>query len=112
VSAADLAAARARAVAAEDRVAELEDGLHQAVWSIEFLHGCLTDERYSYEYPEHTSELLTRLRTLAPPPPLCVQSRTEPGCPACEARVRKQQARVERQLRTDVNAAADANSGE
>lgn len=38
--------------------------LAQACYTIEFLHGCLTDPIYSYEYPEQTLSHLKRWRAM------------------------------------------------
>lgn len=81
----------------QDRIEELEEALHQAQGTVEFLHGCLTDPvGYSYDYPEQTIEHLARWAELAPCPPMCVHSRTTPGCESCEDHVRRVRARAER----------------
>lgn len=69
------------------RERDLEDALHEAIWTVEFLHGCLTaPETYSYAYPDMTAQRLDEWQTLAPTPPLCVHSKRVAGCPACEWR--------------------------
>jgi len=45
--------------------------LDQACHAIEFLHGCLTNPIYSYEYPEQTLDGLRRWRWLARNAPQC-----------------------------------------
>lgn len=66
---------------------KLEDALHQAIWTVEFLHGCLTNpDLYRYDFPEQTEENLRVWRALTPPPALCAHSKYIPGCAACESR--------------------------
>lgn len=66
-----------------DREVLLEDALIQSIQTIEFLHGCLTDDHYSYKYPEQTEKRLKYLKKLVPMPPTCYHSMTVEGCPAC-----------------------------
>jgi hypothetical protein len=57
----------------------------QMVHTIEFLHGCLTDPIFSYEYPEQTLDLLEHWRELVKEAPRCtagMSPRHPPGpCP-------------------------------
>lgn len=70
-----------------ERESELEHALHEAIWTVEFLHGCLTSPHvYAYAHPVMTHETLERWQKLAPTPPLCFHSKTQAGCPACEWR--------------------------
>lgn len=73
-------------LAKSDREVLLEDALIQSVHTIEFLHGCLTDDHYSYQYPEHTKQHLDYVKKLVPIPPLCYHSMTVEGCPSCTYR--------------------------
>jgi hypothetical protein len=98
VNAVNAKALRVRAEIAENRVSDLEEALHQAIWCIEFMHGCLTEEQYAYAYPEQTLQHLTSLRELAPPPTLCVHSVSDPTCPSCQSRVRRWRERAARKL--------------
>ena len=82
-----------------DRVADLEEALHQAQWTVQFMHGCLTEESYQYAYPDQTEAKLDEWHRLAPAPELCVHSHHEPGCAACDERVRRMDAKAERQAR-------------
>ena len=75
----------------EEKIFLLEDALHQAQWTVEFLHNCLVNPDngemkggYTYGYPEQTLEYLKEWSELAPPPPLCHHSRIVPNCEACK----------------------------
>ena len=46
------------------REINLEDGIHRAQNCIEFLHGCLTDKQYRYDYPEQTLRDLKELMVI------------------------------------------------
>jgi hypothetical protein len=79
----------------------LRDELEQARHTIAFLHGCLTDEGYRYDYPEQTVQALRAWEQQWPLRPGCVHSRTDPECPGCQARL----AAAERRQRwIDLNA--------
>lgn len=62
----------------------LEVMLGQAVSTIEFLHGCLTDPIYRYDYPEQTERHLVDFKTALPERIFCIHSITQPGCEGCE----------------------------
>jgi hypothetical protein len=64
----------------EARTVLLERELDQAAHTISFLHGCLTDDRYQYAYPEQTALHLKRIRALVPEGRLCVHSCMTDGC--------------------------------
>lgn len=66
----------------------LEAALHEAQWTIQFLHNCLTNPRYKYLHPEQTAKKLQAFRRLAPPPPLCRHAGFERGCKCCEIHVK------------------------
>mgnify|MGYP001611198663 FL=1 len=71
-----------------DRELLLEEALHNAQWTIKYLHGCLTDKvRYKYQHPDQTIKMLGELKALAPPPMLCRHSGFEPNCTPCADRV-------------------------
>lgn len=57
--------------------------LQQAVWTIEFLHGCLTDPIYSYGYPEQTLGRLEEFRSALPERQICFHSKHTEGCAGC-----------------------------
>lgn len=59
--------------------------LHEAGWTIEFLHSCLTGGA-KYAYPDQTLRTLQEIRELAPPPKLCHHSGFEPQCSSCRER--------------------------
>lgn len=71
----------------EARLVMLTQAVQQAQHKIEFMHGCLTAENFEYAYPEMTASFLAHLAELAPKQPMCVHSKTERGCPGCEARL-------------------------
>lgn len=69
----------------EDEYAErLEDALQQARNVIEFLHGCLTDERFKYAYPEQTEDYLNELKKLIEPRLYCFHSVHQADCESCQ----------------------------
>jgi hypothetical protein len=72
------------------RIVFLEDALDQAVHTIEFLHGCLTEDSFSYSYPEQTAREIAEFRQLVPARTLCVHSvdarQRGVDCPGCAAR--------------------------
>lgn len=75
---------------ASDREFLLDDALHQAIHTIEFLHGCLTDEQFSYEYPQMTKQELIELRELVSPRQTCFHSKLQTGsCEACKQHVER-----------------------
>jgi hypothetical protein len=79
----------------EARMMDLEDALDQAVHTIEFMHGCLTDpEHYSYAYPEQTIARIRQFRELVPARPGCVHSVTNQDCPGCRARIERYERRA------------------
>lgn len=89
------------------RIALLQDALDQAISTITFLHGCLTEpETFEYAYPEQTTSLIDQLRELVPDEPFCPHSKTVAGCPGCAARLE----RFERRARAQAVIAADENS--
>ena len=61
----------------------LEAELVQCYHTIQFMHGCLTDKHYKYEYPEHTQQHLDDIKKLVDIPKLCHHSIHEPTCEAC-----------------------------
>lgn len=71
------------------RIVLLEDALNQAVHTIEFMHGCLTDDRFEYAYPQMTAERVAAIRALVPERPGCVHGRHVEGCEACEAHIHR-----------------------
>lgn len=67
------------------RIMDLEDGIEQAQWTIEFLHSCLTNPHYHYGYPDQTLKELERLHDLYPPSPGCAHAahtKRNTECPA------------------------------
>lgn len=66
------------------RILILEDALEQAQNVVSFMHGCLTDPGYSYEYPEQTSRHLERWGQLVPVRRYCVHSVHKRDCPSCQ----------------------------
>lgn len=68
----------------EARIVVLTYSLDQALNSIEFMQGCLTDpDRYQYAYPEMTEQKIKELREICPRTISCVHSRREPSCESC-----------------------------
>lgn len=72
------------------RIILLEDQLDNATHLIEFLHGCLTDERFQYAYPDETQRRVEAIRELVPSRPGCVHSRLVTDCAACVDRTNRQ----------------------
>jgi hypothetical protein len=64
----------------------LAEALHQAQQTVQFLHGCLTDPKYKYAYPEQTEQRLEEWAALAPLPATCHHSFTKAGCESCADR--------------------------
>jgi hypothetical protein len=72
------------------RILLLESALHQAQNLVEFLHGCLTDPKYQYAFPDQTAYDLAEWGKLAPRPDfLCVHSRHDPECTSCQEHVNR-----------------------
>jgi hypothetical protein len=70
----------------EEREAKevLKDALHEAQWTVQFLHCCLTEPKTcKYEYPEQTLQRMEEWSAIAPCPTLCLHSRFHDDCPAC-----------------------------
>lgn len=67
----------------EARIVLLEAALIRSCHTIEFLHGCLTNEEYSYEYPQATRDHLDELAALVDIPEGCYHSRHHPDCEQC-----------------------------
>lgn len=68
----------------------LEAMLSQAISTIEFLHGCLTDPHvegvsggYEYAYPEQTVRWLQEFRAAVPERQPCIHSKHVEGCEGC-----------------------------
>jgi hypothetical protein len=72
----------------EARIVLLERELDEAVHTIEFLHGCLTGEGFTYAYPEHTAQTIERMRAFVPGRPMCIHSVTTADCDSCVDRNR------------------------
>lgn len=68
------------------RIIILEAELAQAYHTVSFLHSCLTEEGYSYGYPEQTIERLAKWKKMIRIRPGCIHSHTEPGCKSCKER--------------------------
>lgn len=70
---------------AQEFIEFLKDELDNALGTIEFLHGCLTEpQTYLYLYPSMTEAKIERLRSiLQGREPKCVHSKTVPGCASC-----------------------------
>jgi hypothetical protein len=71
----------------ELRILELELALQQSRHTIRFLHGCLTEPNFSYEYPDQTFQILDRIEKLCPPQKLCIHSGFNEDCESCVERV-------------------------
>lgn len=76
--------------AAYSREDVLETMLDQAIGTIEFLHGCLTDPHvdgvpggFTYGYPEQTLARLVEFRTILPESRVCFHSKSVEGCEGC-----------------------------
>lgn len=62
----------------------LRAALHQAQWTVDFLHHCLTNPQgHRYAYPQQTLDKLAEWKELAPVPRGCFHSRLYDDCPAC-----------------------------
>lgn len=73
----------------------LEVMLDQAVSTIDFLHGCLTQPHvegvpggYSYGYPEQTEKRLSEFSDALPPRGFCFHSRIDLTCEGCRRGMR------------------------
>lgn len=66
----------------------LEAMLDQAVSTIEFLHGCLTNPIYSYDYPEQTLRGLEEFKSILPERDFCGHSITQQDCKSCQHGIR------------------------
>lgn len=71
----------------ELRILELELALQQSRHTIQFLHSCLTEPNFSYEYPDQTLQLLGRIEKLCPPQKMCIHSGFNEDCESCVERV-------------------------
>lgn len=71
------------------RIMKLEDGIEQAIHTIEFLHGCLTDPSYKYAYPEQTLDRVKYLEALYNRQGGCAHSMRKRDCPNCVERVER-----------------------
>lgn len=74
---------------------ELLEAMHQAQWTVRFLHNCLTGCA-KYAYPEQTARRLEEWAALAPCPRLCHHSRHHEACDACRDRQAAMIRRIER----------------
>ena len=67
------------------REQQLEAELYQAIDTVEFLHGCLTDPVFCYAYPEMTLSRLEKWRALLPErPEFCLHSCYDNNCESCK----------------------------
>lgn len=87
----------------EARIIILEDALRQAQNTVEFLHGCLTCENYSYDYPESTIRRLEKWKKLAPRicdvlNKKCYHSRSEEDCKSCQLHHKQQRQLMEAKM--------------
>ena len=80
------------------RIVILEDALIQAQHTVEFLHGCLTDDHYRYEYPEQTVRRLREWAILVPAPEGCAHSVHKSDCESCVAHVAYQARMIEARM--------------
>jgi len=71
------------------RMLELEDAITEAINTITFLHDCLLNEKFVYQYPEQTFSTLLKLSCLVPQGPLCIHSKITEGCEACDDRLKR-----------------------
>lgn len=67
------------------RIMELENGIEQAQFTIQFLVDCLNGDA-THAYPEQTQRRLEKLKALHAPLPLCHHSKWMPDCVACQTR--------------------------
>ncbi len=84
-----------------DRVADLEAALQLAQSTVEFLHGCLSDDSYLYAYPLQTLRHLEEWAKLAPRPESCFHSVTTQGCSSCADRNRRFELAAQRAQRAE-----------
>jgi len=69
----------------EDQVFMLQQELQQAVWTVKFLHSCLTEpKRSQYAYPEQTLGRLEDWEKILPESFGCAHSITHPNCISCK----------------------------
>lgn len=89
----------------EDRIADLEDALHQAIHTTEFIYRCLIEpEHFRMGFPDHIREHLVQWRTLAPPPPTCAHSHSmhrDPNCRICQQDIGRRAAKLSRDRRRE-----------
>jgi hypothetical protein len=71
----------------DDKLFLLEEELRGAGSMIQFLHDCLTNERFKYAYPDMTLKLIEDIEKLAPARPWCIHSRHDPECASCQIHV-------------------------
>lgn len=72
---------------AEARIILLENALHGAVSTINFLHGCLTDPIFKYTYLDHTENTLSEIEGLVGRREYCIHSFFFEGCSSCKDRI-------------------------
>lgn len=61
----------------------LQEALERAANTIEFLHGCLTNDMYRYEHPEQTEQMLEEIEALIGERGYCLHSNFDPECSSC-----------------------------
>lgn len=80
----------------EARIVLLEAALIQSAHTIEFMHGCLTDDSYHYSYPDQTEQRLEAIRKLVAIPESCFHSRMQPEtCERCARSLERRSLRIE-----------------
>ncbi len=66
------------------RIVILEDALIRSYHQLSFLHNCLTDEKFVYDYPEQLFRQLRAISDIIEIPPSCVHSSFERSCESCQ----------------------------
>ena len=88
------------------RLIILEDALIHSYRIIGFLHNCLTEENFSYEYPENTLKYIEYLESLIVIPNLCHHSYYAPDrgeeCKPCEEREKHRSELKEAKRKTEL----------
>jgi hypothetical protein len=80
----------------EAYTALLENELRQARETIRFMHGCLTNDKYKYAYPEMTDEQIASITRLVPDDDIwCVHSIYKVDCQGCQQHIRRMTKRHE-----------------
>ncbi|GJQ44091.1 MAG: hypothetical protein JETCAE03_35890 [Ignavibacteriaceae bacterium] len=85
----------------EDQIFILQQELQQAVWTVQFLHNCLTEPEHSkYSYPEQTVERVKKWIEILPPSYLCHHSVRHHNCLSCKinSEIRKRTKEIEDKL--------------